>query len=157
MRIAQESSGDEEGSAEEEKVTAKIKISGPEQIFAYTIHLINLVAGIVVFAILMHTGPEYAETIRKVEAASGFPMSVMINIVSPAAFLLSVLSKIVYHVTSEPWKVAGGGLKWTRHQLIPKPRSDFVEEEILLQNVEQPETVAAEFNDILEVIHDRNV
>ena len=43
MRIAQESSGDKEGSAEEEKVTAKIKISGPEQIFAYTIHLINLV------------------------------------------------------------------------------------------------------------------
>ena len=157
MRIAQESSGDKEGSAEEEKVTAKIKISGPEQIFAYTIHLINLVTGIVVFAILMHTVPEYAETIRKVEAASGFPMSVMINIVCPAAFLLSVLSKIVYHVTSEPWKVAGGGLKWTKHQLIPKPRSDFVEEEILLQNVEKPETVAAEFNDILEVIHDRNV
>ena len=34
-----------EGS-EEEKVTAKIKISGPEQIFAYLIHFINLITSL---------------------------------------------------------------------------------------------------------------
>ena len=152
----QESYEDKEGS-EEEKVTAKIKISGPEQIFAYTIHFINLNTGILVFTILMQTVPEYAKTIRKVEAASGFPMSMMINFVCPVAFLLGALSKLVYHTTSEPWKVAGGGMKWTRHQFLPKPRSDFVEEEIQLKDVEKPETITAEFNDILEVIHDRNV
>ena len=152
----QESYEDKEGS-EEEKVTAKIKISGPEQIFAYTIHFINLITGILVFTILMQTVPEYAKTISKVEAASGFPMSMMIYFVCPVAFLLGALSKLVYHTTSEPWKVAGGGMKWTRHQFLPKPRSDFVEEEIQLKDFEKPETITAEFNDILEVIHDRNV
>ena len=65
----------------------------------------------VVFTILMHNIPEYAQTIEKVKAASGFPMSDMIYLVCPAAFLLSVISKTLYHATSEPWRVAGSGLK----------------------------------------------
>ena len=69
----QESSGDREGS-EQEKVAAKIKISGPEQIFAFLIDFINLITGLQ----RMRNVLEYAEAIRKVEAASGFPMSKMI-------------------------------------------------------------------------------
>ena len=103
----------------------------------------------------MHTVPDYADAIGKVQAASGFPMPTMIYLVCPVALLLGVLSKITFHATSEAWKVAGGGMKWTKYQLLPKPRSDFVPETILLQDSETPETVPAEFNEILEVIHDR--
>ena len=62
------------------------------------------------------------------------------------ALLLGVLSKITFHATSEAWKVAGGGMKWTKRQLLPKPRSEFVPETILLQDSETQETVPAEFN-----------
>ena len=110
----------------------------------------------VVFTILMHNIPEYAQTIEKVKAASGFPMSDMIYLVCPAAFLLSVISKTLYHATSEPWRVAGSGLKWTKQQLVPKPRSDIIEKEIQLREKDTPTTITAEFNDILDVIHDRN-
>ena len=113
------------------------------------------IVGIAVFSVLMHTVPDYADAIGKVQAASGFPMPTMICLVCPVALLLGVLSKITFHATSEAWKVAGGGMKWTKRQLLPKPRSDFVPETILLQDSETPETVPAEFNEILEVIHDR--
>ena len=154
MSFLQRSSHDTDDPKERE-VTARIKISGPEQGFAYILHFINLITCIVVFTVLMQTVPEYADTIRKVQAASGFSMSVMIYIVCPVSFLLAVLAKIIFHATSETWKVAGSGMKWTKQQLVPKPKSEFVSEKIPLQIAETPETVPAEFNVILDAIHER--
>ena len=103
----------------------------------------------------MHNVPEYAEAIKKVEEASGFSMPTMIYFVCPTTLLLGIVSKITYHATSEPWKVIGSKKKWTKHQLAPKPRSDFAQEEIPIQKSRAPDTVPAEINEILEVIHDK--
>merc|ERR1719222_224844 len=67
------------------QLTRKIKISGPELIFDYLLHLANLIFGITVFTLLIHFDQEYASTIEKVKAASGFSMSTMIYFVCPAA------------------------------------------------------------------------
>ena len=149
----QKASDDTEGP--KEAVTARIKISGPEQSFAYILHLCNYIVGAVAFTLLMHNFPQYAEAIKKVEDASGFSMPTMIYYVCPAAFLLGIITKITYHSTSETWKVIGSKKKWTKQQLAPKPRSDFVLEEIPLQESQTPETVPAEVNEMLEFIHDR--
>ena len=104
----------------------------------------------------MQNIPEYADTIGKVQAASGFSMPIMIYYVCPVAFILSLVAKILFHTTSETWKVAGSGMKWTKKQLDLKPTSEIVQEKIQLQGAEKPENIPAEFNAILEVIHDRN-
>ena len=104
-KFLQKASDDTEGP--KEAVTARIKISGPEQSFAYIIHFCNYIVGAVAFALLMHNSPQYAEAIKKVEDASGFSMPTMIYYVCPTALLLGIITKITYHSTSETWKVIG--------------------------------------------------
>ena len=151
--MQKESNDNAEGS--KEAVTARIKISGPEQSFAYILHFCNYIGGAVAFTLLMQNSPQYAEAIKKVEDASGFSMPTMIFYVCPVAFLVGIITKITYHSTSETWKVIGSKKKWTKQQLAPKPRSDFVLEEIPIQESQNPETVPAEIIEMLEFIHDR--
>ena len=66
---------------EEGEATKKIKISGPELVFGFLLRFANLLIGITVFALLVKFDPEYASTIEKVRAASGFSVSKMIYIV----------------------------------------------------------------------------
>ena len=108
-------------------LTRNIKISGPELIFDYLLHLANLIFGITVFTLLIHFDQEYASTIEKVRAASGFSMSTMIYFVCPAALVQSALIKLVYHTWTEPWKKMGLSAKWTSQQFVPKPKSKIIQ------------------------------
>ena len=84
-----------------------VKIAGPEILFAYLLHIVNVVCGVVVFTVFMETSPEYASTMAKIERASGFSMSSTIYLVCPLSLLLSALTRLVYHSTSEverDWK-----------------------------------------------------
>lgn len=117
--------------AEEAEGTKKIKISGPELAFGFLLRLTNLLIGITVFALLVKFDPEYASTIEKVRAASGFSVSKMIYLACPAALLLSALSKLAYHAFAEPWGAMSSSEKWTFQQCVPKPKSKIVSKDIL--------------------------
>ena len=135
----------------------RMKIAGPELVFAFLLHIVNLLIGIVVFTILMETSPEYASTMMKVEKASGFSMSTTIYLVCPISMLLSGLVKISYHATSERWKEIGSTEKWTWKQCVPKPRTEIALKKVTFQKAAgaAPANVTAEFNEILETINDK--
>ena len=136
--------------------TARIKISGPEQMFYYLLHLFNLLVGVAIFTILMATVPSYADKMEKVEAASGLPMPVMVYVVGPTALIFSVLAKLVFHGTSETWKAVGSKEKWSRQKFVPTPKSKIKLRRVNIPEAEAAETPVAEFNEILETIHERN-
>ena len=117
----------------------QIKISGPELIFYYLLHLANLILGMTVFALLIHFDQKYASTIEKVRAASGFSMSALIFHVCPAALLLSAFTKLAYHRWAEPWKKMGSSEKWTAQQCLPKPKSKIVSKKINFLDADIPE------------------
>ena len=121
------------------QLTRKIKISGPELIFDYLLHLANLIFGITVFTLLIHFDQEYASTIEKVRAASGFSMSTIIYFVCPAALVQSALIKLVYHTWAEPWKKMGLSAKWTSQQFVPQPKSKIIPKEIHFPDAVIPE------------------
>ena len=133
-----------------------MKIAGPELIFAYLLHIVNLLFGVVTYTILMETSPEYASTMMKVENASGFSMSMMIYLVCPISLLLSALVKVTYHATSETWKEIGSTEKWSWKQCIPKPRNEIALKKVSFQEVgAAPDNVTAEFIEILDTINDK--
>ena len=74
------------------------------------------------FFIITETVPSYAAKMKKVEAASGVSMEVMIYVVGRTALTLSGFAKVLFHATSETWKIGEGGEKWTRQQFIPQPK-----------------------------------
>ena len=111
----------------------KIKISGPELLFGFLLYFVNLLIGITVFALLVKFDPEYASTIEKVRAASGFSVSNMIYFVCPGALLLSALSKLAYHAFAEPWGPMSSSEKWTLWQCVPRPKSEIVSKDILAE------------------------
>ena len=136
---------------------SRIKIAGPELIFEFLLHIVNLLCGIVVFTILMETSPEYASTMMKVEKASGFSMSTMIYLGCPISLLLSALVKITFHCTSERWKEIGSTEKWSWKQCVPRPRNEIALKKLTFQESgAAPANVTAEFNEILEMINDKN-
>ena len=132
----------------------RVKIAGPEILFGYLLHFVNIVCGVIVFTVFMETSPEYARTMAKIEKASGFSMSLMIYLVCPLSLLLSALAKLTYHSTSERWKEIGSSKKWTSKQFLPRPKNEIVLEKVTFQEVTAaPEDVTAEFGEILETIH----
>ena len=62
-----------------------------------------------VFTILTEAVPSYAVKMKKVEAASGVSMAMMIYVVSPTALVLSGIVKVLFHATSETWKAERSG------------------------------------------------
>ena len=138
----------------ENEIMSRMKIAGPELVFAFLLHSVNLLFGIVVFTILMETSPEYASTMMKVEKASGFSMSTMIYLICPISLLLSGLVKISFHATSERWKEIGSSEKWSWKQCVPKSRSEIALKKVTFQEPgAAPSNVTAEFNEILETIN----
>ena len=71
---------------------------------------------------MTETVPSYAAKMKKVEAASGVSMEVLIYIVCPTALALSGFAKALFHATSETWKIGEGREKWTRQQFILQPK-----------------------------------
>ena len=108
-----------------------------------------------VFSILTETVPSYATKMKKVEAASGVSMEVMIYIVGPTALVLSGLGKLLFHATSEPWKMVKGGEKWTGQQFIPQPKGIIKPKKITIPKAEAADTVPAEVIEMLDMIQER--
>ena len=136
------------------KFTARIKISGPEQFFCYILHLVNLLVGVIVFSILTEMDPSYAVKMKKVEAASGVSMAVMIYVVGPTALVLSGLFKVLFHGTSETWKMVEGGEKWTRQQFVPKPKGKIKLKRMTVPETEAADNVPAQVIEMIEHIQD---
>ena len=128
-----------QNSPQRTRLTRQIKISGPELIFYYLLHLANLILGMTVFALLIQFDQEYASTIEKVRVASGFSMSALIFHVCPAALLLSAITKLAYQRWAEPWKKMGSSEKWTARQCLPKPKSKIVSKKINFLDADIPE------------------
>ena len=103
----------------------------------------------------METVPSYAAKMKKVEAASGISMEVMIYIVGPTALVLSGLAKLLYHATCEPWKTVEGGEKWTRQQLVPQPKGKIKLKKMTIPKADAADTVPAEVIEILDIIQER--
>ena len=144
----------EEEELAENEIMLRVKIAGPEILFGSLLPFVNIVCGVIVFTVLMETSPEYARTMAKIEKASGFSMSLMINLVCPIAMPLSGLVKITYLATSERWKEIGSSKKWTSKQFVPKPKSKIVLEKVTFQEAPTaPKDLTAEFSEILETIH----
>ena len=143
------------GNDEDNKFTARIKISGPEQFFCYILHLANLLLGIAVFSILTAMVPSYVDKMTKVDSAAGISMAAMIYAVGPTTLALSALSKLLYHATAETWKIVEGGEKWTRQQFIPKPKGKIKLKQIAIPEVETADNVPAEIIEILDTIQER--
>ena len=133
---------------------SRTKIAGPELFFAYLLHSLNCLVGVVVYTILLETSPEYASTMVKVGNASGFSMSTMIYLVCPVSLLLSALAKLTYHSTSERWKEIGSTEKWSWKQCVPKPRNEIALKKVTFEEtVAAPDNLTAEFNEILKTIN----
>ena len=137
------------------KFTARIKISGPEQTFYYLLRLTNLLIGIVTFSVLRQSVPSYADTMAKVESASGVSIEVMIYVVAPTMLVLSALSRILYHKACETWKEVDSVEKGTRRQFIPKPKGMIKLKTMSIPEPEPANTVAAEVGEMIEHIREK--
>ena len=91
-------------------VTANVKKAGNEFFFVYLLHFSILILGMAAFA-LLSVDPEYAEKMRKLKEESTISMAVMVYIACPVAFLLSILSQLVYRKYLDPWKPVRSSLK----------------------------------------------
>ena len=109
----------------------------------------------IVFTILTEAVPSYAVKMKKVEAASGVSMAVMIYVVGPSALVLSGLAKVLFHATSETWKIVEGGEKWTGQQFIPKPKGKIKLKKMTIPKADAADTVPAEVIEILDIIQER--
>ena len=90
----------------------------------------------------------------KVEAASGLSMSVFKNIVAPSVLLLSALTKLLFHATSEPFKTTLAQRKWEKQQFLPRPKNKIKLRKISIPEGDKTETPDAEFAMISETIHE---
>ena len=118
-------------------ITAKVKMAGNELFFVYLLHLAILVLGMVGFTVLS-TDPEYAEKMMKLEEVSTISMEVMVYAACPVAFLLGVLSQLVFRQYFDPWKlvrsrIEPGCCPGSCEDCKPKPISRIVQRTVPLQ------------------------
>ena len=99
--------------------------------------------------------PSYAVKMKKVEAASKVSMAVMIYVVGPTALVLSGLFKVLFHGTSETWKMVEGGEKWTCQQFVPQPKGKMKLKKMTIPKAEAADTVPAEVIEMLDIIQER--
>ena len=116
--------------------TAKVKMAGGELFFSYLLHLAVLVLGIIAFT-LLSADLEYAEKMRKLEVVSTISMEVMVYAACPVAFLLSILSQLVYRQYFDPWmlvrsRMEPGCCPGSCRDCKPKPMSRIVQREVPL-------------------------
>ena len=116
--------------------TAKVKMSLGELFFAYLLHLAVLVLGMIAFTLLSFD-PEYVEKMRKLEEVSTISMEVMVYIACPVAFLLSILSQLVYRQYLDPWRpvrcrLEPGCCPGSCQDFKPKPVSRIVQRTVPL-------------------------
>ena len=119
-------------------VTAKVKMAGNELFFVYLLHLVILALGMVGFTLLT-TDPEYAEKMIKLKEASTISMEVMVYAACPMAFLLGVLSQLVFRQYFDPWKlvrsrIEPGCCPGSCQDCNPKPISRVVQRTVPLQS-----------------------
>ena len=117
-------------------VTANVKMAGNEFFFVYFLHFSILILGMAAFAVLS-VDPEYAEKMRKLKEESTISMAVMVYIACPVAFLLSILSQLVYRQYFDPWmlvrsRMEPGCCPGSCRDCKPKPMSRIVQREVPL-------------------------
>ena len=110
-----------------------------ELFFVYLLHLVVLVLGMVGFTVLS-TDPEYAEKMMKLEEVSTISMEVMVYAACPVAFLLGVLSQLVFRQYFDPWKlvrsrIEPGCCPGSFQDCKPKPISRVVQRTVQGSNV----------------------
>ena len=118
-------------------VTAKVKMAGNELFFVYLLHSVILVLGMVGFTVLS-TNPEYAKKMMKLKEASTISMEVMVYVTCPVAFLLGILSQLVFRQYFDPWKlvrsrIEPGCCPGSCQDCKPKPISRIVQKTVPLQ------------------------
>ena len=118
------------------RIMTKVKVAGNELFFRFLLHLFILTLGAVAFAVL-NLDPTYAEKMRKLEEASTISMEVMVYAACPVAFLLSILSQLVYHRYFDPWmlvrsRMEPGCCPGSCRDCKPKPMSRIVQREVPL-------------------------
>ena len=137
--------------------TAKIKMAGNELFFVYLLHLAILIPGMVVFAVLS-ADPEYREK-RKLEEVSTISMAVLVYAACPLAFLLGVLSQLVFRQYFDPWKVVRsrilpGCCPGSCQDCKPQPISRVVQRTVPLQGSKDCSEIPIE--DIRQIPADEN-
>ena len=68
---------------------------------------------------------------------------------------ISGFAKLLFHATSEPWKMVKGGEKWTGQQFIPQPKGIIKPKKITIPKAEAADTVPAEVIEMLDIIQER--
>ena len=102
----------------------------------------------IVFAVL-GADPEYVEKMRKLEEASTISMEVMVYTACPVAFLLGVLSQLVFRRYLDPWKpirsrIEPGCCPGSWQDCKPKPISRVVQRTVPLQGSNDPSEMPME-------------
>ena len=119
-------------------IIAKVKIAGNELLFVYLLHLAILILGMVGFTVLS-TDPDYAKKMMKLKDVSTISMEVMVYIACPVAFLLGVLTQLVFRQYFDPWKlvrsrIEPGSCPGSCWDCNPKPISRVVQRTVLIHN-----------------------
>ena len=128
--------------------TARIKMAGGELFFVYLLHLATLVLGMIAFT-LLSADPEYAEKMKKLEEASKISMEVMVYAACPVAFLLSILSQLVFRQYFDPWRllrsrIEPGCCPGSCQECKPKPMSRVVLRTVPIQGSKDRESSPSE-------------
>ena len=96
-------SGNDGNTQGETTTSVRVKMSGGELSFSYLLHGIALLVGIMAFT-LLNLDTEYGKKIAKLEEVSTVSMQIMVYMVCPISFLLSMLSQMVYRQFFDPWR-----------------------------------------------------
>ena len=139
-------------------VTAKVKMAGNELFFVYLLHLSILILGMIAFTAL-GADPAYTEKMRKLEEVSTISMAVLVYAACPLAFLLGVLSQLVFRQYFDPWKVVRsrilpGCCPGSCQDCKPQPISRVVQRTVPLQGSKDCSEIPIE--DIRQIPADEN-
>ena len=96
-------SGTDGNTREETTTSVRVKMSGGELSFSYLLHGIALLLGIMAFT-LLNLDSEYGKKMAKLEEVSTISMQFMVYMVCPVAFLLSMLSQMIYRRFFDSWR-----------------------------------------------------
>ena len=95
----------EQPEEEGDTMTVRRKLTAQEIGFKFSLQVLNVVVGVVIFTVLSWTDQHYGEAVRKVSEASGISLSLLIYVLCPTATVLSIALRTAASFKS-PWKAA---------------------------------------------------
>ena len=134
--------------------TANVKSTGSELGFIYFLHSMNALIGITSFTILMEVDESFADTMAKVESASGISFALLIYVVCPLCLLISLLVNLLRHCSFGVWRLIDPSMKSNLTLECPfRPKSKVVHKEIVLEEASSPNNPVSQFSEILQQIN----